>query len=184
MKDDSLFFNKIAAAVLTAGLLAMVVGLISSTLYHTEAPEEDAYVIADVSEEGGAQQAAASSEPQGPGDIKPMLADADPATGEKVAKACVSCHSFEQGGPNKVGPNLYNVVGSDIASIDGFNYSSAMADTEGAWTYEALNQFLYDPKGFVNGTKMAFRGVKKDQKRAALVSYLRSLSDNPEPLPE
>ena len=182
MKEDALFFNKVAGAILSAGLLAMVVGLISSGLFHAEAPEEDAYVIAEEGAEATAG-AEASSEPEGPADIVPMMAEADAAKGEKVAKACISCHSFEEGGPTKVGPNLYDIVGRDVGSDSAFSYSDALSGIEGEWTYEKLNEFLYNPGAYASGTKMAYAGVRKDEKRADLIAYLRSLSANPAPLP-
>lgn len=186
MKNDPLLINKVAAAVLVAGLLAMVSNDLSGALFHTEseqAIEEQAFVIAEPADEGTATAMAdTSQEPAGPADIVPMLASADIASGEKVAKKCGSCHSFDQGGPHKVGPNLYDIVNASIGSKD-FNYSDAMSSHGGAWDYVALNEFLYDPKGWMDGTKMSFKGISKDQDRADLIAYLRSLSANPAPLP-
>lgn len=181
MGNDSLFVNKIAAAVLSAGLLAMISGFIAHQFFHIEMPEKPAYVIAEgVAPAGGAQTASA---PAGPQPIVPLLAQADPANGEKVAKKCASCHTFEKGGANKIGPNLWNVVGAKTAHIDGFAYSGSMQGMGKEWTYEALGEFLYSPKDYVKGTKMTFAGLKKDQERADIIAYLRTLSDNPKPLP-
>ncbi|MBP5858987.1 cytochrome c family protein [Marivibrio halodurans] len=183
MAKDALFWNKIAGAVLTAGLMAMVVGEVSGILYHAEEPEEQIFTIGT-----GEQQAAttqqAPQEPAGPEPIAPLLASADPAAGETVARKCGSCHSFEKGGPNKVGPNLYNVVGAEIAHHEGYSYSSALSDHEESWTYDNLNHFLYNPKDFASGTKMTFNGVKDTEDRANLIAYLRTMNDNPPPLPE
>lgn len=180
MGNDALLGNKIAAAVLTAGLLAMVTSQLSEILYHEETPETQAFVIAEPDAEVATTEVAA--EPAGPGDILPLLANADMALGEKVAKKCAACHSFDDGGPTKVGPNLYNVVNEPQGSRD-FSYSDALKGLGGTWDYDALNHFLYDPKGYAPGTKMSFKGVRKDEERAALVFYLRSLSGSPAPLP-
>lgn len=181
MNDDPLFWNKVAGAILSAGLLAMATGFAAHLLYHPKAPEKQAYVIAAVEpKEGGAAQ---KEEATGPEPIAAALASAKPEEGEKAAKKCAACHSFDKGGPNKVGPNLWNVVGAKLGQTAGFGFSSAMKDKGGEWNYEALNQFLYNPKGYVKGTKMSFAGLKKTEERAAVIAYLRTLSENPKPLP-
>lgn len=129
-----------------------------------------------------AQQAAAAA-PAVDGEVATLVAAADPADGERAAHACVACHSFEQGGPTKLGPPLWDIVGHDIAAIEGFNYSPALADMEGAWGYEALDHFIENPREFAPGTRMAFAGVRQPEQRAAIIAYLRSLSENPQPLP-
>ncbi|MYZ50062.1 c-type cytochrome, partial [Propylenella binzhouense] len=114
-----------------------------------------------------------------------MVEQADVAKGEKVTKKCVACHSLEQGGPNKVGPHLWDRFGHPIASVEDYNYSSAMksyAAEAKTWTVEHLDAFLADPKGTVPGTKMAFPGLKKDDERAAAIAYLHSLSADPAPI--
>jgi cytochrome c len=145
----------------------------------------------------GAEQAAAGQEPaaeqggaegtvtgQGEGGgLATLLAAADPGAGEKDIRKCAVCHSFEQGGAAKLGPPLWGILGREIASVDGFNYSDALASKDGAWDYDKLDAFLTNPKNWAPGTKMAFAGVKKPAERADIIAYLRSLSDNPEPLP-
>jgi cytochrome c len=113
-----------------------------------------------------------------------LLAAADPAAGEKAAKKCSVCHSFEEGGAAKLGPPLWDVLGREIASAPDFSYSNALAEKGGSWDYDKLHAFLANPKDWAPGTKMAFAGVKKPQELADIIAYLRSLSDSPEPLPE
>lgn len=125
-----------------------------------------------------APAAAADVEP-----VAPLLASADVKAGESLSRRCAACHTFDQGGANRVGPNLWGVVGRDKGSHEGYRYSPAMAEAEGSWTYEDLNAYLNDPRATVPGTKMIFPGLKKPEERANLIAWLRTLSDNPEPLP-
>lgn len=177
--------NKIFAAVLLAGVIAMVAGFLADLLVEPEDLQQNAYVI-EVSDDGAAAPAV-PEEPAGPPEIAPLLASADPSAGESAVRACAACHSFDQGGRNGVGPNLWDVVMGPMAHMDAFNYSSALSDRAadgGEWTYESLNQFLYAPRDYISGTSMSYAGVKNDQDRANIIAYLRSLSDAPAPLPE
>ncbi|MBX6324253.1 MAG: cytochrome c family protein, partial [Rhodospirillaceae bacterium] len=133
-----------------------------------------------------AAETAPAQAPQPSGsDIATLLQSADPTEGQKVAKKCAVCHTFEKGAPNKVGPNLYGVVGGPHAHKEDFKYSEAMSKLhDQPWTYEALDAFLTSPKDAVPGTKMAFPGLRKPEERAAVIAYLRTLSDSPPPLPQ
>lgn len=176
---DSMEKNKIFAAILVAGIVAMLSGFIADRSVVVEYPEQDAVTI-DVA--GGASNTG-PAKPTGPDPIMALIATADAAKGEKLSKACAACHSFDQGGPNKVGPNLFGVVGRAKASHGGFEYSAAMAEKGGAWDYDALNHFLWKPKAYVDGTKMNYNGLKKPGDRAALIAWLRTQAASPAALP-
>ena len=183
---SSLESNKIAAAVLTAGVIAMFSGFIAELVYEPEVHlEENAYQVATGESGSGGEAQKAAAEPQALEPIAPLLASADVANGEKISKKCGTCHTLDKGGPNKIGPNLYGVVGRPIASHPGFSYDDALlAHKDDTWTYANLNHFLHSPKDFAPGTKMSFAGLPKVQDRADLVAYLRTLSDSPVPLPQ
>lgn len=175
----SLEGNKIFAAILTAGIIASGSGVLSRMVYGPHHLEEPAFRIALPEGGGGAPAPAAEEKP-----LAVLLASADPAAGANVAKKCAACHSFDKGGPNKVGPDLWGVVGRDVGKHEGFSYSTAMAEHGGKWTFDDLNDFLKSPKAHVPGTKMAFAGLPKETDRADVIAYLRSLADDPVPLPE
>ena len=179
------YVNMAAGALLGTVFVMMSVSIASEGLFHSKTPEKPGFAI--VAEEapaaGGAAAAAPAAVP-----IAQLLAKADVAAGEAAFKKCTSCHSGEKGGPNKVGPNLWGVVSRPIASHEGFSYSGALKDfSKGGsvkWDYEHLNHFLAGPKAYISGTAMGFAGLKKDDERANVIAYLRSLADTPVPLPD
>ncbi len=176
--------NKIVGAVLATGLVVFVINQLGDRLVSPTPLEKPAYVVA-VEEEAAEEEQAieAAAEEDAPA-VFALLGAADVEAGRKVAKKCAACHSFDKGGRNKVGPNLWDVVGGDIASVEGYRYSKPMAALEGSWGYQELDRYLADPKAHVPGTKMVFRGLKEAGARANVILFLRSLSDSPAPLPE
>jgi len=170
--------NKIAAAVLLGALTLMVSMQVGKMVIHEPASLEASVQTDPIPTTAGDNTGTTVIDP-----VSALLATADVAAGEAVSKRCTSCHSFTKGGPTKIGPNLWNIVGSKAAHIEGFSYSQGMLALNKNWGYEELNQFLYSPKGYVAGTKMAFAGLKKLQERANLIAWLRLQSDTPLALP-
>jgi len=168
-------WNKIIASVLTAMIIAMVTGIIASSFVRPHRLEKAAYLPPGAEE--GAQaaaaptQAAAKVEP-----IEPAMAKADPKHGEQVAKVCLQCHTFDKGGANKIGPNLFGVLEENIAAVPNYQFSQALAAHKSEkWDPDKLNVWLYRPQDFAKGTKMTFPGLPKVQDRADVVAYLESL---------
>lgn len=177
---DSFEWNKIFGAVLGTCLLVFGLKIVAGGLFAGEAPEKPGFAIAvaDAPAAGGGE-AAAADEP-----IAARLAKADKAKGEAGVKACQACHDFTKGGPDKVGPNLYGVVGRPMDGDGKFAYSDGMKKMTGKnWDYDSLDHWLKKPSAFVPGTKMAFGGISNAQNRADVIAYLSTLSDSPVPFP-
>lgn len=172
--------NKIFAAILIAGIIAMMSGFIANIVIHPEKLEQDAIAIEGaVDGAGGAAAAKAKAEP-----ILAMIAAADVEKGKNISRACAACHTFDNGGKAGIGPNLWNVVGGKKDHMAGYAYSGAVLSQGGdVWTYAEMNKFLWKPKEYAPGTKMNFIGVKKPEDRAALIAYLRTLAPSPKALP-
>jgi cytochrome c len=113
-----------------------------------------------------------------------LLLTTDAVKGGKIARKCVACHSFKKGGKNKIGPNLYGILGQDRATVAGFRYSDAIKKKVGKWGFADMDKFLLKPKNFIPKTKMSFKGIKNASERAAVIMYLRSFSEAPLALPK
>ncbi len=184
MKDNNFEFDKIVLAIAFSILSVILSSAIGGFLYRSERiVEKRGYKIEIV------DAAADTSAPKGLPDvieIGKIMAAASAEAGQAIFKQCMVCHTNDKGGSNKVGPNLWGIVAAKVARHQEFKYSDAMAK-RGAdgktWTYEDLYRYIYSPKAFIPGNKMAFAGVKKDADRANLIAYLRTLNDTQVPLP-
>lgn len=176
---DSFELNKILGAVLGTCLALLATNFAARALFYPVKPEKPGFEIA-VKEEAGAAKEAAPA-PAVP--IEKLLQTASVEKGEAAAKKCLACHTFAKGEPNRVGPNLWGIVGDRRGEGRGFNFSPAMQAKGGAWTDDDLNQFLTNPKGFVPGTAMGFAGIPKETERADVIAFLHTQADTPVPLP-
>jgi cytochrome c len=171
---SSIEWNKIIASILTATILAWVSGILAIQLVEPKPLEKAVYMPA-----GAEQVAAAPAEQPAAAKlelIEPLLAKADPKKGEQLAKVCATCHTFDKGGPNKIGPNLWDVTEENIATVPNYQFSAALqADKGEKWDPEKLNQWLHNPQSFAKGTKMTFAGFPKAQDRADVIAYLDTL---------
>ncbi|MBC6440225.1 MAG: c-type cytochrome [Rhodospirillales bacterium] len=180
---DSLEFNKIAGGLLVGLLLAVGIGKLGSILYAPYLPEHaavetvaDAHSDTDVGGDGATEQAAVP--------FGMLLASADPADGEGLFRRCATCHTIESGGGNKVGPNLYGIIGASAEhSADFGNYSGAISSVVDSWSFENMNAFLENPRGYAPGTSMGFAGLPDAEDRANLIAWLNTRSDAPVDLP-
>ncbi|MEX3011065.1 cytochrome c family protein [Hoeflea sp. TYP-13] len=182
---NSSYINAAVGAFLAVAFVVMTVSIASDAIFSSGHPEAEGWAL----EAGEGLPGSATAEASGGGiePIAPLLASASVEGGQRAFRKCQACHTVDEGGANRVGPNLWDIVDRPIAAADGFGYSTAMTDyAEGGekkWDYEDLNGFLAAPKKFMKGTAMGFAGLKKDTERADVIAYLRSLSSEPAPLP-
>lgn len=171
---DELELSKIVGVACAAMLAFVGLSEVSHGIVSMDDLAEPAYAI-EVAEAEEVEEEVVS--------VAAIMASADAASGEKVFKACKACHNVAEGAASKVGPNLWGIVGRDIANVEGYTYSNVLAEMDGAWDWEALNGFLTNPKGYAKGTKMAYNGIKKDADRANLMAWLNEQSGAAIPLP-
>ena len=185
---NSIEVVKIVGAVLAVALVVLLSRFITGQVYPEPEVVPRAYaVIASAviaSTEPAEPEAPAVAPPAATG-IAALIAAADPAAGKKLFKKCVICHSPDKDAKRKIGPNLWDMVAGPVAAAEAFSYSKALEEKSGeTWSYDNLDAFLKKPKDWAPGTKMSFAGLKKPGQRAAVIAYLRSLSDNPAALPD
>ena len=177
---NSFELNKVLGAILGTCLVLLALNIAAGAIFAPEKPAKPGYAIA-TKEPGGAEKPAAKA-PEQP--IETLLASASVEKGQATARQCQACHTFEKGGPNRVGPNLWGVVNRARASEAGFNYSAAMKGKGGNWSFDELNKFLANPRSYIPGTAMTFAGLSRPEQRADVIDYLHTLADNPVPLPK
>jgi cytochrome c len=173
--------NKLALAVLGTLLATMALGVFSNAIFAPHKAVKPGYDL-PAATEAAAPPPPANAAPEEP--LPALLAKADPKKGANDTKPCQACHSFDKGGPAKVGPPLYGVVGRPVGTVAGFAYSDALKGIGGDWTYDKIFAFIKSPKTVAPGTKMTFPGEPDAQKRADILAYLQSLSDSPVPFPK
>ena len=165
---DGTEINKILAALLIAGIVFALGGVLGGVLIQSRPPAKLAFVIP------GARP---------PSPILALLTAANPLQGRQDAAAqCGGCHSFEPSGTAIVGPNLYGIVDAPIGQGRGYDFSDALASRHGRWTFAALDLWLKNPSKWAPGTKMGYAGISDDTKRADIIDYLRTLSPSPVPI--
>ena len=171
-------FNKIAMGLIGSFLLLLLIGFFTKKIYGIGGHHgEEVLAFAVEAEATGGGD---GGEPEAI-DYGALLASADPAAGQKVFNKCKACHKVEDGAGG-VGPHLWGVVGRDIGGVAGYGYSGVLTELPGNWTLEALSDFLENPKGYANGTKMSFAGLKKPQDRVNLTVWLNEADGTPEAL--
>ena len=178
---DSFELNKIIAAILMVALLVIGLGKLADSVFHVSKPKNPGYQV-EVENQltSGISEKTKVVEKI---DITAVMALGDVASGEKIFKKCVACHSINKGGKNKIGPALYNVVGRAVGGVVDYKYSKALASYGNEWTFEELNGFLQKPASYIKGTKMSYAGLRKEKDRASVIKYLNQNSDSPKPLP-
>ena len=173
-------FNKVVMGILMFLLLTIGLHNLTEAVFHQDPMAANAFPI-DISAVASASVADVAMD-AGPS-IEELLQMASIEKGRSVFRKCAACHTPESGGRAKIGPNLWGVLGKDIATSGEFGYSDAMLAQEGDWTYKFLNTYLTKPKDAIPKNKMVFVGLKKGSDRASVILYLRSLSNTPMDLP-
>ena len=180
---DFFELNKIGGSLLATIFVIFGLSFVADFVFEPDHADKPGYVIEVANAATGGEDTAKEEEPEE--SVLAMIGDADPAAGQKVAKKCAACHTFDNGGANKVGPNLWNIVNRKPGVHEGFSYSNALVEYGNTtnWTFEALDAYLTNPKTAIPGNKMSFAGLKKTKDRASMLAYLRSLADTPAELP-
>lgn len=172
---DSYEWNRIAGAVLAAAIALLGLTIITGYLFVPKPLAEQAYVVEGVEVETAAADAADAERP-----IAFYLAQASIERGQAAFRKCSACHTIEQGGANGIGPNLWGIMMERHAQRPGFNYSSAMRETaDKLWDWDAMNEWLRNPRAYIPGTSMAFAGISRAQERADLMLFMASMDPNP-----
>ena len=180
---DSFEINKIIASILLTALIIIGIGKLVDILFYVEKPKLSAYKVEGIDEKVSGKVSVKTAVVAEEVDIKALLAMGDMAHGEKVFKKCSACHMIAADGKNKIGPNLWGVIGRTAGVIDDYNYSKAMKAYAKEWTFEEMNSYLIKPQAYIKGTKMAFAGLRKDKDRASVILYMNSKSASPKAIP-
>ena len=177
IKMDSFEINKIITAILVTVLVVFGISKIADTIFEVKKPDVKGYKV-EINSSSKTEKSAESQI-----DINALLAMGDVEHGKKVFKKCAACHSVNQGGGNKIGPKLWNVMFRPVGAVTDYKYSKALIAHGKVWSYKEMNSYLIKPQAHIKGTKMAFAGLKKEKDRASVILYMNSMSDNPLPKP-
>src|ERR1043165_6493445 len=177
---DSFEINKILGAFLFTCLCLLALNIGAEAVFHPVKPAKPGYDVVVTEHPSGGSE---GGKPEADQPIAQLLASADASKGESSSKKCAACHTFGKGEPNRVGPNLYGVVGRPKGTEGGFAYSDAMKKKGGNWSFDDLNAFLAAPQKFIPGTKMSFAGLPRGAERADFIAYLIRNSNRPQALP-
>lgn len=186
--------NKIMGALLATALFMMGLATLPSLVFggsggHYGDKEEPATLSEKMCSQFHycieiAEAASAGAAVEAVFDLGAALLTADLTRGERTfAGQCAACHTITPGGANGTGPNLHNTMGADKARMAGFNYSGALSNAEGAWSYENMDAWLKSPAGYVRGTSMSFAGIRKDADRVNVIAYLAANTEGAPPFP-
>jgi cytochrome c len=173
--------NKIIAAIILTIVIVLGINKLADVVYNVKVPEDANYKVAKVTETKEISKD--DNKAKSGNNIKVFMNLGSFDHGKTVVKKCIGCHSVSKGGGNKIGPALWGVIGRKVGSVSEYKYSKAMSGFDKNWDFEAMNNFLIKPKGYIKGNKMAFAGISKEKDRASLVLYLNEQSDSPLPLP-
>ena len=167
-------FYRAAGALIAAVAAVAVIAWVSGAIYGAPRSEQET-ASQDLATRLGA--------PESEAEFAERIAAADAQGAGSLRIRCVPCHTFGEGGPHGVGPNLWGVLGRSIAGVEGYAYSESLSGLGGVWSFANLDAFLADPAGFVPETRMTYAGAADPARRADLLLYLRGLSGEPAPLP-
>ena len=174
---NSFEIQKIISAILITVLVVFGIGKVSDFIFDKDEDLIVAYKVEPLESDVVKDEGEASL------DLKAMFALADLTHGEKVFKKCAACHSIKQGGGNKIGPKLWNVMFRSVGAVEDYKYSKSLTSYNKEWNWEEMNGFLIKPSSWIKGNKMGFAGLKDEKDRASVILYLNQNSDNPKPLP-
>jgi cytochrome c len=181
---NSDLIKKIGLSIVITVVLVVFVNVIGELTVRPR-PELPYPQASETSEEPAKPAVATTQAAQNaPANPAGLVAAYDPAAGAKAFRKCKTCHTSKKGDKNRIGPNLWDVVGREKGSVEGFKYSDAMKLKGGVWSFEDLDRFLTRPRTFIRGTKMSIKGYGDPGARATLIGYLRALSDSPKALPQ
>ena len=174
---DSFEINKIITAILVTVLVGFGISKIADTIFEVKKPDVKGYKV-EINSSSKTEKSAESQI-----DINALLAMGDIEHGKKVFKKCAACHSVNQGGGNKIGPKLWNVMFRPVGAVTDYKYSKALLGYKKEWSWEEMNGFLVKPSAWIKGNKMGFAGLKNEKDRASVILYLNQNSDSPKSLP-